>query len=44
MLVKTEGVLGGKPGGKRAEKQRDKCFLFKNLRGEIKIEEDESSC
>lgn len=44
MLVKTDGILGGKPAGKRTEKRKDKCFLFKNMRGEIKIEEDERSC
>jgi len=43
MLVKTDGKFGGKPGGKRTEKRKDKCFLFKNMRGETKIEEDELS-
>ena len=44
MLVKTDGILGGKLGGKRKEKQRNKCFLFKNVRDEMKIEEDERCC
>jgi len=27
MLVKTDGKLGGKPGGIRKEKRKDKCFV-----------------
>lgn len=43
MLVQTDRKMEGTPGEKRTEKRKDKCFLFKNMRGEIKTEKHELS-
>jgi hypothetical protein len=43
MIAKTSGKFGEKLGGKGTGKRKEKCFLFKNMRGKTKIEEYERS-